>query len=150
MGAGARSGAQAHWTCESRKRNERKQGAEAVAIRIKYWLPGIAFGLLVSTFGNIGVAAAPISCTNAEVLGRVVEASYKELPETPGYLNLTALWTLRVKVERVVRGRIREEFITVSVVSDPAIAKGVQLDFQLKRVSPGHYEWKQFERECAN
>jgi len=119
-------------------------------MRIRYWLFGVAFGLLVSAFSNIVAAAAPISCTNAEVMGRVVEASYKELPETPGYINLAALWTLRVKVERVVRGRIRDRFITVSVVSDPAIAKNVQLDFQLKRVGQGHYEWKQSERECAN
>jgi hypothetical protein len=106
--------------------------------------------LILAASGDLGMADTSISCTDAEVLGRVVAASYAKLPKTPGYINLAVLWTLRVKVERVKRGRIPDRFITVSVVSDPAIRNDVQIDFQLKRVSPGHYEWKQSEGECAN
>jgi hypothetical protein len=104
---------------------------------------------LLAASGDLGLADTPISCADADVLGRIVDESYTELPETPGRINLAAWWSLRVKFEKVIAGYVPDRVTTVSVVSDPAIPKNMEFHFHLKRISRGHYQWKQSERDCG-
>ena len=130
---------------------EKNRGRSGVLgkIREMSYRPGPMFllaGLLVTACGDSAMAGVPISCADTELSGRIVEGSSTALPA--GTVNSAGLWTLRVQVVRLLKGRVPDRFITVTVVSGLGIPTDVGIDFQLKRIGPSRYEWKQSERDC--
>lgn len=52
--------------------------------------------------GAILASSRPATCTT--LMGRVLAASYTEVPSEPGLLNMDVLWRINIEVRGVVHG----------------------------------------------
>ena len=77
------------------------------------------------------------------IQGRILQESSQPLPEQlkspPGWIDLSSLWTYRVRIVRVVHGGERNKQITVVNIADPALRMDKDFIFYLARNSDGTY-----------
>lgn len=80
------------------------------------------------------------------VRGRILEESSEPLRDTPGWVVLSSLWTYRIHVVHVIRGREGSEEILAKNTADPALRRDVDFVFELSRNKDGTYRVVKLKR----
>lgn len=88
------------------------------------------------------------TCSDTVVLGRITNQSYSELPRDPHLINMDVLWTLHVRVKKVINGVDPGPTITVVVIAHSKLREDKDFTFHLRRVSGGRYVWDRSGLDC--
>jgi hypothetical protein len=128
-------------------RAEQQQQARS-EIRPSIVLAAILLSCLTTKAATAHPAGA--ACRQIVLMGRVTHASYVELPDVPGAINLDVLWTLDVSVKRVLRGVEHRTAIKVVQKGDARPRQDRDLEFHLFPVGDGSYSVSPSETGCTS
>jgi hypothetical protein len=92
--------------------------------------------LLASLLSVSYADAAPLgqqACVDAEVVGRIVNQDYRDLPSTPGQINLDVLLLINFDVQDVRFGSIRKGPLRIKAISPERIRDDKEIAFYLRQ-----------------
>jgi hypothetical protein len=115
------------------------------------WLPASLL-IAASLLGPSAMAAAgglsEGSCSGVALIGRVIQASYVELAQTPGYIDMDVLWTLNVAVKRVLQGSEPRQRIKVVAFTHAHPGQDRDIVFHRSRRADAEPIWEQPKKTC--
>jgi hypothetical protein len=81
------------------------------------------------------------------VQGRILQESAEAIPQkNPNIVDLSALWTYRILVSKVIKGKVPSAEITARNIADPALRRNTDFIFYLTRSPDGTYQVRTLER----